>query len=505
MGLRARILDLPMNRREFLAGSVAPALSGAAAPDPRSFRHRIAFTLWINDVRNRVAPLENWPSAALDDETVDSIVRALDLQAVAGYNAVDFCGLLATAAWPVEISTIASPARRKQVDRIIRAAHERHIRVIAFPAGVLSWGFDAIIRHDPAVASDNKHVMNPLREESWEWQRKVFDFVLDNFDLDGVHLESADLGRCRTKECLERWPGDVAYHCYVTARTAEYLRRKRPGLLLEATVQNFKKWGQNFTPEEVEHVAQLSRTVDCVFDQGHQGTYVPEASRRDFLAKLHCDYGTSGGLWIYPPQRWSRTRWFLPVTQRAGRHIRQLYKDGGRGLMYYQGPVSNPGAEVNVAFGGRLMLKPENPPEDVLAEVLEVLYRPRDSQAHAALVELFRRAEDAYFGEWDHERVRKSNGGVPGEVHLHQLAGASPNAAAYLAEPYLTAESRLRYKQALVSLYRQSVELDGRFSDSGRLARIRESIESVLADINNIAFGKGEREVFDDSRIGQWL
>lgn len=104
-----------MNRREFLAGSLAPALSGAAAPDARAFRHRIAFTLWINDVRNRVAPLENWPSAALDDETVDSIVRSLDLQALAGYNAVDFCGLLATAAWPVEID------RLKSGDRVLLA------------------------------------------------------------------------------------------------------------------------------------------------------------------------------------------------------------------------------------------------------------------------------------------------------------------------------------------------------------------------------------------------
>lgn len=495
-----------MNRREFLAGSLATGALRAAAPADHSFKHRIAFTLWINDVRNRVAPLENWPSGVLDDETVDSIIRALDLQAVAGYNAVDFCGLLATAAWPVEIATVASPARRKNVERIIRAAHERRLKVIAFPAGVLSWGFDTIIQHDPAVRSDNKHVMNPLREESWEWQRKVFDFVLDNFGIDGVHLESADLGRCRTKECLDKWPNDVAYHCHVTARTAEYLRRKRPGLLLEATLQAFKKWGEVFTPEEVGHVADLSRTVDCIFDQGHQGTYVPEEARRDFLAQLHCDYGTSGGLWVYPPQRWSRTRWFLPVTQRAGRHIRRLYSDGGRGLMYYQGPVSNPGAEVNVAFGGRLMLKPDSPAEEVLSEVLEMLYRPRDSQAHDALVDLFRRAEDAYFGEWVPEHIRKANGrGVPGELHLHQLSGSSPNAAAYLAEPFLTAEGRLRYKQTLVSIYRQLTELDSRFADGGRLNRIRESIECVLADINNIAFGKGEKEVFDDSKIGQWL
>ncbi len=490
-----------MDRREFLAGLGAAAAPSAAAPD--SFEHRIAFTLWINDVRNRVAPFENWPYGELDGETVDSIVRALDLQAAAGYNAVDFCGLLATTAWPVDIASIATPERSRRVKRILAAAHERRMKVIAFPAGVLSWGFDSIIERDPAVRSDNRHVLNPLREESWEWQRKVFDFVLDNFEIDGVHLESADLGRCRTKECLDRWPNDVAYHSHVTARTAEYLRRKRRSLLLEVSIQAFKTWGQSFTEEEIGHIVDMSRTVDCIFDQGHQGTYVPEQSRRNFIARLHCGYGTSGGLWIYPPQRWPRTRWFLPQTQRAGAHIARLFADGGRGLMCYQGPIANPSSEVNVAFGGRMMTKPRSRPEDVLAEVVEMIYRPRDGAAHRKLIEVFRRAEDAYFGEWNAERIRAyTKRGVPGELHLHQLLGSSPNAATYLAEPYLDTEGRFRYKQALIAIYRDLDGIEAQLAAGDRVERIRQSIESAVADVNNIAFGKGEEKVWDDRRIG---
>src|SRR5712692_40110 len=63
-------------------------MSGSSA-----YKYRIAFELWINDVRDEAMPLENWPYAVLDDKTVDGIKRGLDLQSEAGYNAIDFCGL----------------------------------------------------------------------------------------------------------------------------------------------------------------------------------------------------------------------------------------------------------------------------------------------------------------------------------------------------------------------------------------------------------------------------
>jgi hypothetical protein len=183
--------------------------------------------LWINDLRNEPNPLERWPDGTLDDETVDSIRRVLDVESAAGYNAIDLAGLLATRAWPVDITSVDNQ-RRRRVSQIIQAAHERDMKVICFPSGVLSWGFEKIIKQDPAVwAKDGRgRVMNPLRDESWRWQEKVFDYFIDNYDIDGIHLESADQGRCKTEECLQKWPNDAAYHCYVTGRAADYLRRK---------------------------------------------------------------------------------------------------------------------------------------------------------------------------------------------------------------------------------------------------------------------------------------
>src|SRR5262249_12842667 len=143
-----------------------------------------------------------------------------------------------------------------------------------------------------------------------------------------------------------------------------------------ATIQGYSTWGKSFTEEEKTYLVELSKSVDCLFDQGHRGTYIPQGDWPGFIQRLHCAYGTSGGIWVYPPQRWERSRWFLPYALRTGKHIKELYAAGGRGAMYYQGPVVNPSTELNVAFGGRIMNNVGKSLEEVLAETLESLYRP---------------------------------------------------------------------------------------------------------------------------------
>jgi len=49
--------------------------------------------------------------------------------------------------------------------------------------------------------------------------------------------------------------------------------------------------------------------------------------------------------------------------------------------MYYQGPVVNPSTELNIAFGGRIMTEVEKSIDEVLAETLESLYRPKNGAA----------------------------------------------------------------------------------------------------------------------------
>jgi hypothetical protein len=504
-----------MNRREFF--SFASAADGSAltqmqvggqnrsaGPERQAFEYRLAFDVWINDVRNEAVPLQNWPYGVLDDKTVDGIVRALDVQSEFGYTVVDLAGLWTTYSWPVDTDRVVDKDRRRRINRIIKAVHDRNMKIICFPSGILNWGFDEIIQANPAVRTDNKHEMNPLREESWAWMHKIFDYAADNYEIDGYHLEAADQGRCKTPACMARWPDNAAYFCFVTGKMAKYIRQKYPNMTLIATIQGFRKWGHSFTGEEQTDLIELSQYLDCLFDQGHHGTYIPPGEWKEFIPRLRCAYGTSGGIWIYPNERWPRTRWFLPYTQRTGEAMQELYRAGGRGVMYYQGPVRNPGIEVNIAFGGRFMTHARTDTEDTLAEVLEQLYRPETRDAHRSLVEIFKSAENAYFGQWNKAEIAKASGEpAPGNFHLTNSFGASPGAPFYLMEPYLDTRGRLNYKRALVSILKRLSLIENQFRDDGRIGRIKNGIEEALVDLNNIAVCKGERQVWDDEETGR--
>jgi hypothetical protein len=489
---------MPISRRDFLSSTSALGFAAGRqlhfqgetnlpASITSAYKYRIAFELWINDVRDEAMPLENWPYPILDEKTVDGIKRALDVQSEAGYNAIDLCGLFTTSAWPVDIKSVVDKKRHQGINQILKAAHERGIKVICFPSGILNWGYLEIIKQHPELRTDNPYEMNPLREESWEWQFKIFDFVADTYDIDGFHLEAADQGRCSTKQCMEKWPDSVSYFSYVTRRTADYLRKRNPGKLLFATVQGFLKWGTPVSHAEMAHLIELSKSVDCLFDQGHGGTYIPQSEWPAFINKLHCDYGTSGGNWIYPPQRWDRTRWFLPYTHLTGTHIKKLYEAGGRGLMYYQGPRMNPSTEVNIAFGGKIMSRPSRTVEEVLADVIEGLYHPKTAAARRKLIDIYQRAESSYFGQWSPDRIEATHAlHPPGELYLTTQFGTSPGPATYLMEPFLNDDGRLAYKKELKLMLKDLMEIEDQFADNGRITRIKRGITEALTDINNI-------------------
>src|SRR5215471_19356747 len=135
-----------MNRREFLevtsaagagllAGTGTKAPAAVPQPEKAEYKYRLAFDVWINDVRNEAMPLENWPYGVLDDKTVDSIIKALDVQGGAGYNFIDPIGFWTTYAWPVDFKKLVDRDRDRRVNQILKAAHERKIKVTTFPCG----------------------------------------------------------------------------------------------------------------------------------------------------------------------------------------------------------------------------------------------------------------------------------------------------------------------------------------------------------------------------------
>ena len=430
-----------------------------------------------------------------DEVTLDSLIKTLNIQAASGYNLFDIYGLFATWGWPTNLADAATPERVTLVRRFIEAAHERGIKVV-YGLGVYSWGFDEIIKQDEGVRGPNPHAMCGSKEGSWQWQQKLVDFILE-YDLDGFHLESADLGRCTCDECMTRWPHQAAYHNYITSRTAQYIRGVRPDAYICVTLISWADWNTGLTDQDKDALVELSKSVDSIVDQGHHSCYLKEAERKAFIERLECRYGTSGGVWVYPPFRWHRLNWFLPYARRTGTHMKALFEDGGRTVMYYQGPTNNPGVEANIAFGGRLMCNVDASIEQALGEALEPIYKPKTPAALEGLVQVFLKAEEAYFGNLDHEEgedARYLKGlktlpkprKAPGEMHLSFPGDGASGPPVYLFEPYLTDAGRIAYKDGLTACLKDAIDLRDSFDATDKMDRLRDALLLTLTMVKTI-------------------
>lgn len=502
-----------ISRRDFLA--TASAGSGLAFVKKRGvtetgmpvntstkgFDYRIAYGCWVNDMRLEPLALEEWPAPHMDDKTVAGVLSALDVQSRFGYNWLDAWGLLATTSWPLNIGEGVELERRKKVKQIIEAAHKKNIKVI-YGMGTYSWGYEKIIENDPALTarnrdgSLNKKALCDANTRSFEWVKKILDFVLSEFDFDGIHLESFDQGGCFCNDCAGK-AGIVEYHCRINEKTARYIREKWPNKLINVIPIGWAMdSNERFTESDKKHIIELSRYIDGFYDQGWHGTYVPEPERPAFIQQLHCAYGTSGGKWVYPAQRWDRDSFFIPHMIQQATAIKKQYAQGVRGIMHYQGPVNNAGTEVNIACGGQMASDPSQDIYHVLSKIIQQLYQPKSPDAHQKLVQVFMESERAYFDQWGNavEKFKKYwNTGPAGEFYMDNLFGDSPGPAGYLSNPvYLDDKGRLQYKKALITQVKQLEMIEGRFNDGGRIRSLKKSMLFTLTLLNTILHVKGE-------------
>ena len=492
-----------MNRRQFMqvssasgavfgAGLLAQGAASMSSTPGKTGEHafvdRIAFGPWMNDTRPEPLPFSGWPVDAFDDVTVDGIIRTFDLNQAFGYNIYDIFGLFATYAWPEDIESAATPERAARVHKIIKAAHRRGIKIIC-GMGVYSWGFDEIIKKHPEVAGVNQqypnmNVMCGCKEESWKWQQKLVDFMM-KWDLDGFHLEAADQGRCTCPDCMAKWPRNPEYYHNITSRTAAYIREKAPSAYVMVTTISWADWNTGFTEQDKDALVEMSKNVDCIFDQGHHSCYIRPPARKPFIDRLHCRFGTSGGLWVYPTCTWDRLQWFLPYPRQTGTHMKELYADGGRGVLYYQGPPNNPGVEINIAFGGQLMRNADKSIEENLSSVLEQIYQPKSPAALDRLVKVVLGAEDAYFNsmEWDEKHLYlkglKAFPG-PGELHLSRPITGIYGTPDYLLEPQLTFEGRKAYNAGLETALKDAYAIGDQFKAQDKMVRLQKAMLNAL-------------------------
>jgi hypothetical protein len=284
----------------------------------------------------------------------------------------------------------------------------------------------------------------------------------------------------------------------ITGRTADYIRSQAPDKYIAAITISWADWNKGFTEEDKDGLVELSRKVDSILDQGHHGTYIKPADRKALIQRLHCKYGTSGGFWVYPPFRCHRLRWFLPYTKKTGTHIKELHADGGRTVLYYQGPITNPGVEVNIAFGGQIMSDVTRNVDDVLAEVLDELYKPRSPEALKKLVGVFQLAEDAYCANMNYDADGVHLKGLPaypgpGELHIGFGIGLAAGVSAvpvHLLEPNLSDKGRALLAKGLETCLRSVYEVEDKCADKERIGRLKECILHALDDVITVAYGR---------------
>ncbi len=490
----------------FLAAGLTPRMrlqkkhkKASEGPAP-SYPYRIGFGAWINDMRNRPLPLQNWPAPQFDDLTIEGAIRTLDVMSEARYTHLDAFGLWATGDYPPDIkSAFQDRERTRRLRKLFKEAERRNIGMV-LPLGLFTWGYDRIITEDPEVrGKDDKgnphaHAMCGAREKSWTYIERLIDTAMSQFEFTGVHMESADQGWCQCPECAGK-DGAVGYNCRLNTRAADYIRSKWPDVLIYTIPINWVPWKlaenghqQQFTREEFDHVVRLSDHIDIFMDQGHRQNYVPT----EWIPELRCKYGTSGGLWLYHCVRVNRLSYLIPYPKRACELIKRDYDRGARGCLYYQGPMINPGVEVNSATAGRILKDVTREPREILEEVIEEYYQPRTEKARQLLTDIFLRVEDGYFGRWNPETIKTAHQlDIPGEFSSWGLFGEEPDIPGHLIEPFLDKEGRLSYKDELIQCLRDLEAIEPDLASKERAERLMDSLVLTVQFLKTYIAYKG--------------
>ena len=463
------------------------------------FKYRIAYGCWLNDSRKKPIVEEDWPSIRIDEDTLESLEETMDFLEKAGYNCFDVFGLITNHSWEDDIVSTVSPERVEKVRRVIDIVHAHGLKLI-YGLGVYSWGFDGIIARNAAVRGTNPQAMCASAPESEAVMRKVIDFVVNTFDIDGFHLEAADQGRCECEKC-RRFATDIDYYNSINTRTARYIRERWPEKLLLVNTSGYLRWGDTFDAAQLEQVRDLGREIDVFIDVGSHGVFVRPEDRGALLSDYSAAFGTSNGFWIYPPQRWSRTRWLIPHVFENHETLAKLYRDGGTAAELFLSPLNNPGAEITCLCNGMVMQAPDSDAEGNLRRAVALLYKPASEAQCARIAGIFREAERLFFDCWHPERDRTLpealSDGVehafawstshpelarPGEFFLERLFGLGPGFPCYLTL-HFDAEGRARYRAGMRALLGEAkAALAAQPCD--RLERLEACIASVLEDLD---------------------
>jgi hypothetical protein len=427
---------------------------------------------WLRDLASEPTPHDPWPCIRWDDQLLADQVRFLDVQAELGIAHDLAWGLFIDRSWPVPLEGVIDDARERMLRTFVDAVHERGLKLLS-GVGVYSWGFDEVIAEVPQVSAGSSHCMCAFSSEAWDWQRRVLDFLMDSrWGLDGISMQSADLGCCDCPKCSRLSPAE--HHAKLLIPSAEHVRAARPEWVIGQA-----SWGLRVDePEELPHLQRISQAVDYMVEVRERSAEV--GRRAEIVRSLDCAFGSVGGAFVEPPQHWPRLRWFLPCGLASAGALARLWADGGRACEYFYRPFANPVEEVSWRVGARVLSSPQTAPEAALAGAVQAVYGVTGS-AREALVDWFARAEEAYFSRASFEI---GHGSISLEPLIWDEDPAAPGPPVYLRDR-MSAEARADYARALKRLDAEFEKIE--IPNREAAARTRTAIAGTLEDIAALA------------------
>ena len=459
------------SRRTILKTAVAGvATAGLSQGSEAPYRHR-GYLGWITDLDARPDPYAAWPSMRLDENLVGQYKQTFRLMRKLGYNNAVIWGLYVSRYWPVDIPKAVTLERGKLVGQIIDAAHAEGLRVVN-GLGVFSWGFEELIRTDPTLGPTNPKAMCASNPDAWKWMEKIADFTFTRFPIDGVSMQSADLGRCTCEKCSRY--GDAEYHARINIRMADYIRARYKNKIVAVS-----GWGMKFAdPASLRFIDQMGEKLDYLIDVTDTAGSSGRDYRRQVIKSLHCDFGTIGGPLVEPPQHWERDRWFLPTAHAQGEHLKAIAEDGGRACEYFFHILANPGDEVSFWVAGKVLKDVSVPWQKHLHSTLEELYGVTRPATVDALASLFLEAENAYMS-----RIKPFGSG---DISMEPLVGDRPGPPIYLMKR-LPSEAHAQYGADLQKVAEGLRKIQPDVPDKTRIPKILRCIENVERDLRSIA------------------
>ena len=434
------------------------------------FQHRLYYG-WITDLASEGRPNDAWPSTRIDNELLNDYDDNLKFMHEIGLNEIVIWGLFISREWPLDLKNAIDETRRKQVLAIIEKAHKYNIKVLS-GVGVYSWGFDAIIRANPDLACpDNPSAMCLHQPQSWEWQKKVLDYNF-SFPIDGLNLQSADLGRCSCGD--SKAMNDLEYHGHLNQKVIQYVRKTYPGKII-----GISSWGMNISkPIDLPYLVSMTKDADYFTDvRGWKASPREPGFRARMIDAIKpCLLSTIGTPNIEPPQHWDRDRWFLPTAKRATMDLQVLYSEGGRAVENFMHIKANPGDEATIRLQAAIELNPAANWEEEYKVILSKMFSPLSNDIRNQLFNLFVNAEDAYF-----ENLKKYDP-YNADISLEPLVSDKTGEPVYIFQQ-MNKEGMKNYLVAIEQLISKSESLENKIANKELMKKVTTCLKNVKKDI----------------------